>query len=127
MSQNPTVPLSSLEKDGKDSLQCISIRLSEALRAYKSTLDVTALKSVYSQHLSNQKLLEINKINTTHSLLKAFSTFNLYPTGSYNNYLSILKNRSSYKAVESDWRMVGESLSSAYIKNLIENEKHHER
>ena len=54
-------------------------------------------------------------------MISAFKTFNLAPLNSYERYLSVVKNKTDIKALHSDWEMVGENISFAWIKYFLEN------
>ena len=100
--------------------QSLAERLSDALKKYQIDSEIRNLSVAYSHHLAHEEMLKINKLNIQ-GMIKAFGTFNLAPSGSYERYLSVLKNKSDFEAVQSDWKMVGEDLSFASIKHLIES------
>ena len=102
--------------------QSLAERLSNALRKYQLNSEIQGLNVAYSHHLAHEEMLKINKLNIQ-GLIKAFGTFNIAPSGSYEHYLSVINNKSDLEAVHSDWKMVGEDLSFASIKYLIENRK----
>ena len=118
MSQDAVVSYLQTKSD-ENSPPRLSERLSDALKKYKIDSELQNLRSAYSQHLAREEELKNIRVNTP-SIIKSLGTLNIAPTNSYNRYLAVLKNQSDYDAILSDWKMVGEDLSFAYIKSLLE-------
>jgi hypothetical protein len=98
----------------------LSERLSDALKRYQLTSEIKDLQNAYSRHLSYEK--ELGKVNiSAPAMIKAFGSFNIVPSNSYERYMAVLKNKSDFEAISSDWIMVGEDLSFAWVKYLLEN------
>ena len=63
-------------------------------------------------------------MNHIQAIIRAFKSFNIAPSNSYERYMAVLKNRSDLEAIRSDWEMVGEDLSFALIDHILkEREK----
>lgn len=112
-------------QDNERPSQALAERLSDALKKYQFDSEIEKLNIAYSGHLDREKLLKSSRLNSR-ALAKAFGTFNIAPSGSYKHYMSTLANKSDLEAIHSDWKMVGEDLSFAVIKNLIESRESNE-
>lgn len=118
MSHNAIVYYLDME-DSSDDSQPLSGRLSDALEKYQIDSEIQDLSLVYSKYLAHEKKLERGELGIN-GVLKSLGTFNLVPSASYENYLSVLDSKSDLEAIRSDWEMVGEDLSLALIKYTIE-------
>jgi len=107
-------------KSRKTSPQSIAGRLHSALRKYQIDHELQDLRTTYSQHLAKEQFRKGYKVDVEH-VIKAFESFNLAPSCSYERYMSVVKNRSDVEALRSDWKVVGEDLSYAAMKHLIES------
>ena len=93
-------------------------RLSSALKQYQLDSNSQNLNSFYRRHLERNK--EALKIKVgINDVIKAFSTFNIAPSHSYDRYMSYIKNKTDFDAILSDWESVGEDLSGAWIEYII--------
>lgn len=97
-------------------------KLRYALKLYQANLDIQALQKAYAHYCHQEAKLKA-KILRTPNIAKSVSTFNLAPSGRYNRYLGSLGGTSDREAIEADWNAVGEFLSCAKIKSLLESNK----
>ncbi len=111
---------SCLDTEKIEQHQTLADRLANALKKYQADHEVIPLQEAYSQHLLSEKILTTNKL-TVNAVIRAFGTFNLLPSGTHHNYLAAIKTQSDSEAIHSDWEMVGEDLSLAAIKNMIDS------
>jgi len=105
-----------------DQHQTLADRLASALKKYQVDHELIPLQEAYSQHLLNEKVLTTSRL-TANVVINAFGTFNLFPSVTPHHYLAAIKTQSDSEAIHSDWEMVGEDLSLAAIKNMIESRK----
>ncbi|MEA3406130.1 MAG: hypothetical protein U9R28_10405 [Pseudomonadota bacterium] len=94
------------------------VRISELIEDYRVNQDLPKLKKKYSTYLAAKAKPSKLKINYK-AAVNGFKTFDIAPTGSYFRYLHVVKNTSDFDAIYSDWEAVGNDLSSAFIKEII--------
>lgn len=106
-------------RDEDSSSKELPQRLSSALKQYQLDSNSQNLNRFYTSHLERNK--ETIKIKVgIHGVIKAFSTFNIAPSHSYDKYMSSIKNKTDFDAILSDWESVGEDLSGAWIEYIID-------
>lgn len=112
------------DQNNATSTRKLSERLSDALKKYQLDSKLNDLSEAYSNSLKHED--ELKKVRLTSlSIIEAFSTLNIAPSNSYNRYMAILNNKSDLEAISSDWEMVGEDLSSAWVRYILESKEDH--
>lgn len=105
-------------RDDDTSSNELSHRLSNALKQYQLDSDLQKLNKSYVKYVDlNKEKVEI-KVGVR-GVINAISTFNISPSHSYNRYMSVIKNKTDYEAIQSDWESVGEDISSVWIEHII--------
>lgn len=106
----------------KSSTQKLSERLRNALDKYYLNADteLVKLKVTYEEYTGHEQAITEEKI-LSKSIVKAFSSFNIAPSGSYERYLSGISNRSDVEAIRSDWESVGNDLTFVLAGQLLES------
>lgn len=118
--------VSYLQKQNTEPLsQKLSEKLCDALRQYKFESEFHSLSEAYALHLANK---QIEKANLNFQrIAKSFNSFNIAPSNSYQRYMAVLKNKSDYEAISSDWKTIGNDLRVAWAKHLLVEKENHER
>lgn len=118
--------VSYLERQNSESLsQKLSKKLGDALKQYKFESEFQNLSEAYALHLANR---QIEKANFDfQKITKSFNSFNIAPSNSYQRYMDVLKNKSDYEAISSDWKTIGNDLRVAWAKHLLVEKENHER
>lgn len=112
------------DQNNATSTRKLSERLSDALKKYQLDSKLNDLSEAYSNSLKHED--ELKKVRLTSlSIIEAFSTLNIAPSNSYDRYMAILNNKSDLEAISSDWEMVGEDLSSAWVRYILESKEDH--
>ena len=118
--------VSYLQKQNAEPLsQKLSERLCDALKQYKFESEFQSLSETYALHLAN-KQVEKARFDFE-KFTKSFNSFNLAPSNSYQRYMAVLKNKSDYEAIYSDWKTIGDDLRVAWAKQLLVEKENHER
>ena len=110
------------DQNNATSTRKLSERLSDALKKYQLDSELNSLSEAYSNSLKHEEELKKRRL-TSLNIIEAFSTLNIAPSSSYDRYLAILNNKSDLDAIRSDWEMVGEDLSTAWVKYILESKE----
>ena len=104
----------------------VSGRLTDALRKHQSDADLEGLRRAYNRHLARQEALKKTP-SLAQAIRRGFFSFNIAPSNAYDRYMAVVKNRNDADAIRANWETVGEHLSYALIKRILEEEKANER
>lgn len=88
------------------------------LSRYLANKNLDELKTLFSVYQA-QATAEIDtKVSSKASVAKGFASFNLLPQGSTNRYLNGVELDDQH-ALRSDWLVVGEDLSAAWLQTQV--------
>lgn len=113
--------------------QSLTLRLNDTLSKYhkiskqnKTDLERSReikklLGKVIEEQKLQEKLLEETPVTVTiSSMIEGVKSFDIYPSGSSDRYLSKLGKRSDSEAIDSDWKSVGNDLKAAWAKVVLQ-------
>lgn len=105
--------------------------LDSALLKYNESSSLLKSSTVETKSLISA-LEDIRQLNSLHkekllldksvlsSMADAVTTFNIYPSDSYEKYTSVLKWKSDAEAIQSDWVSVGNDLKLSWASLLLQ-------
>lgn len=110
----------------KFSSEKLADRLRNALEKYHRQTDKAELRVAYER--CRVRRHEIHPETTlSERIIKAFSSFNIAPSGSKKRYLSVLPTHSDVEALQSDWNAVGEDLTFVLAGQILNSNRGDER